>query len=126
MRSRAGRAHRRGARARADRSDAVIAAGRRRPGPRQRIPGQAAANAEKLVRIRPLDEVAGSDPAAIVARVEVKAARADLAGALAELAKLPDAARAPAEAWIKQAQARAAAIDASRKLAADALSGLSK
>ncbi len=96
------------------------------PGPRQRISGQAAASAEKLVRIRPLDEVAGSDPAAIVARIEVKAARADLAGALAELAKLPDAARAPAEAWIKQAQARAAAIDASRKLAADALSGLGK
>ena len=35
-------------------------------------------------------------------------------------------ARAPAEAWLKSVQARAAAIDASRRLAADALSGLSK
>jgi hypothetical protein len=78
------------------------------------------------VRIRPLDEVAGSDPAAIVARVEFKAMHADLAGALAELAALPEGVRAPAQAWIGKAQARAAAIEASRKLAADALAGLGK
>jgi hypothetical protein len=84
------------------------------------------ANAEKLVRIRPLGEAAGSDPAAIVARIEFKAMHADLTGALAELATLPPTARAPAEAWIKQAQARAAALEASRRLVADALAGLSK
>jgi hypothetical protein len=54
------------------------------------------------------------------------AARDDLAGALAELTKLPPSERAPADAWIKQAQARAAAIDASRRLAADSLAGLGK
>jgi len=43
-----------------------------------------------------------------------------------ELASLPEAARAPAAAWIKKAQARAAALDASRKLAADSLAGLGK
>ena len=64
------------------------------------------ANAEKLVRIRPLEDAPGDDPAAIVARIEVKAARADLAGALAELAQLPATVRAPAEPWIKKAQAR--------------------
>jgi hypothetical protein len=84
------------------------------------------ANAEKLVRIRPLGEVAGGDPAATVARIEFKAMRADLPGALAELATLPPAVRAPAEDWIKQAQARGAAIDTSRRLLADALAGLSK
>jgi hypothetical protein len=83
-------------------------------------------SAEKLVRIRRVEEVPGSDPAAIIARIDVKAARADLAGALAELASLPDAARAPAQAWIKKAQARAAAVDAARKLSADALAGLGK
>jgi hypothetical protein len=83
-------------------------------------------NAEKLVRVRPLDGAAGSDSAAIVARVEAKAARADVAGALAELAQLPPAARAPAEAWIKKAQAREAAVAASRRLAADTLAGLGK
>jgi hypothetical protein len=83
-------------------------------------------NAEKLVRVRPLDGAAGSDSAAIVARVEAKAARADVAGALAELAQLPLDARAPAEAWIKKAQAREAAVAASRRLAADTLAGLGK
>jgi hypothetical protein len=82
--------------------------------------------AERLVRIRRVEEVAGTDPAAIIARVEFKAVHGDIAGALAELASLPEAARAPAAAWIKKAQARAAALDASRKLAADSLAGLGK
>jgi hypothetical protein len=83
-------------------------------------------NAEKLVRVRPTEEVAGDDVAAIVARIEVKAARGDLAGALAELARLPAPARAPAEPWIKQAEARTAAVDAGRRLAAEALGGIGK
>ena len=83
-------------------------------------------NAEKLVRVRPTDEVAGSDAAAIASRVETKAAQEDIAGAQAELAKLSTTARAPAEAWLKQAQARTAALDARRRLAADALAGLGK
>ena len=83
-------------------------------------------NAEKLVRVRPTDEVAGSDAAAIASRVEAKATQEDIAGAQAELAKLSTTARAPAEAWLKQAQARTAALDASRRLAADALAGLGK
>ena len=82
--------------------------------------------AERLVRIRRVEEVAGSDPSAIIARVEFKAVHGDIAGALAELASLPEAARAPAAAWSKKAQARAAALDASRKLAADSLAGLGK
>jgi hypothetical protein len=82
------------------------------------------ANAERLVRIRPIGEVAGDDPAAIVARVEVKAGRGDGAGALVELGTLPASVRAPAQAWIDKAQARAAAIAASRAFAADALAAL--
>jgi hypothetical protein len=84
------------------------------------------AGAEKLVRIRPLDEAAGNDPAAIVARIETKASQADIAGALAELAKLPPAVRAPAEAWSRKAEMRTAALDASRRISADALAGLAK
>ena len=83
------------------------------------------AHAEKLVRVRPLD-AAGDDSAAILARIELRAAQSDLAGALAELAKLPPAARAPAQAWIAKAEARNAAIEASRKFAADALAALGK
>jgi hypothetical protein len=82
--------------------------------------------AEKLVRIRPIDEIAGNDPAAIVARIEVKASQADISGALAELAKLPPAVRAPADAWSKKAELRVAALEASRRISADALTGLAK
>ena len=96
------------------------------PPPRDGVLGRLQLNAEKLVRIRRVDEAPGSDGAAIVARSEAKAGRGDLAGAAAELGELPPNARAPADAWIKSAQARIAAIDASRRLAADALSGLSK
>jgi len=96
------------------------------PTPREGVLGRLQLNAEKLVRIRRVDEAPGTDAAAILARSEAKAARADLAGAAAEVAQLPPNARAPAEAWIKSVQARTAAIDASRRLAADALARLSK
>jgi hypothetical protein len=84
------------------------------------------ANAERLVRIRPIDETPGDDPAAIISRIEAKAVRSDVAGALAELAKLPAPLRAPAEEWITKAKAREAAVDASRRVAADALATLGK
>jgi hypothetical protein len=84
------------------------------------------ANAERLVRVRPIEEGQGDDPAAVISRIEAKAARADIAGALAELTKLPAPVRAPAEDWIKKAQARTAAVDASRRLAADAFAALGR
>jgi hypothetical protein len=84
------------------------------------------ANAERLVRIRPIDDAPGDDPAAVLARIELRAAQADLASALAELAKLPAHARAPAQAWIAKAEARIAAIKASRQVAAESLAALGK
>jgi hypothetical protein len=82
------------------------------------------ANAEKLVRIRPIEEFAGDDPAAIIARIEARAAQADLAGALAELAKLPPGLRAGAQGWIAKTEARNAAVELSRRFAADAVAAL--
>src|SRR5262249_11420243 len=84
------------------------------------------AGASRLVKVRPVDEAPGDDPAAVIARIEGKAKRADIAGALDDLARMPANLRAPAEAWIKKAQARAAALDAAQKSAADALAALSK
>jgi hypothetical protein len=84
------------------------------------------ANAERLVRIRPIEEIPGDDPAAVIARIEVKAVRGDLPGALAELGKLPAPVRAPAQPWIAKAQARADALSASRAFAADALTALAR
>ncbi len=97
------------------------------PSPRENgILDRLAAGAEKLVRIRPIAEVPGTDPTAVIMRIEVKAVHADIAGALAELASLPANARAPAEAWIKKAQARAAAVEASQRVATEALASLGK
>lgn len=84
------------------------------------------ANAEKIVRIRPAGDVPGDEPAAIGARIESRAGQADIHGALSELSKLPPETRAPAEAWIKKAQARVAAIAAARSISQTALDALSK
>jgi hypothetical protein len=83
-------------------------------------------NAQHLVRITPVDAPPGDDPSSVVTRISVDAAHADIAAALADIAKLPDAAKLLAAAWVEKAQARNAAIAASRKLAADALAALSK
>jgi hypothetical protein len=83
------------------------------------------ANAEKLVRIRPVGEEArGDDRTAILARVEQRAAQGNISGALTELAKLPADALAPMQGWIAKAEARNRALDASRRLAADAVAAL--
>lgn len=82
------------------------------------------ANAEKLVRIRPVDDARGDDRAAILSRIEQRAVNANIPGALAELAKLPPALRAPTQAWIAKAEARNKAIESSRRFAADTMAAL--
>jgi hypothetical protein len=77
------------------------------------------ANAGQLVRVRPIDAPAGGDASAVLARLEIEAAHANIAGALADLGKLPAATRAPAQGWIAIAQGRQAAIAAAQALAAD-------
>lgn len=77
------------------------------------------ANAAKLVRVRPVGSAVGSDPQAVIARVEQHAARGDIAAALNELKALPPPSRAPADGWIARAEARSAALQASRTLLAD-------
>jgi len=81
-------------------------------------------HAERLVHIRPVNEAAGTDTAAIVARAEAKAKRSDIPGALAELGKLPEPVRAPAAAWIKKAEGRQAAVAAAQNIENAALAAL--
>jgi hypothetical protein len=83
------------------------------------------ANAQKLVRIRPVDEEPrGDDRTAILSRIEQRAALGNIAGAAAELDVLPPDARASLQNWAAKAQARNKALDASRRLAADAFAAL--
>ena len=84
------------------------------------------ASAERLVRVRRIEEPPGDDAGAIVARIEAQAARGDVDAAAAELAKLPPDLRAPADPWVKQAQTRRAAHDAANRLAHDAAAALGK
>jgi len=88
--------------------------------------GKLQANAERLVRIRPIGEAEGDDADAILARAEARVARGELAAALEVLRKLPASARAPAEAWIGTAEARNAAIEASHRLAARTIGALAQ
>jgi hypothetical protein len=83
-------------------------------------------NAEKLVRIRPSEGREGGDAAAIATRIEVKAANADIAGALAEVAYLPPPMREAARAWTEKVETRSAALESSRRFLAAALASLSK
>ena len=84
------------------------------------------ASAARLVRIRPIDEPTGDDAAAVLARLEASAARGDLNAVLADLAKLPPDVRAPAEAWMKKAEARNAALDTAQRLARDTAAAVGK
>jgi hypothetical protein len=83
------------------------------------------AGAAKLVRVQRADAT-GDDRGSIVARVTAAGLRNDLAEARRELNTLPAADRAPAQAWLDKADARDAALAASRKLAADAMAALAQ
>ena len=83
------------------------------------------AGAAKLVRIQRADAV-GDDRDSIVARVTAAALRNDLANARRELNTLSPSDRAAAQAWLDKADARDAALAASRTFAADAMAALAQ
>jgi hypothetical protein len=86
-------------------------------------------HAQRLVRITPAGPSAapvGDDPAALIARLNADIARGDIEAALAEIAKLPDEARALAEPWANKAGARRVALAESRHIAGEALAALAK
>jgi hypothetical protein len=84
------------------------------------------AGAARLVHIERTDAVAGNDRNAIVSRVTAAAMRNDITEARRELKTLAPADRAAAQAWIDKADARDAALAASRQFAADAMAALGK
>jgi hypothetical protein len=81
-------------------------------------------NAKNLVRITPVDAPPGNEPAAVIGRLEEDAQHADFATALADVARLPPAAKTIAEPWVQKVNARNAAIAASRRIAAGSLAAL--
>jgi hypothetical protein len=83
------------------------------------------AGAAKLVRIERTDSV-GNDRGAVVARVTAAGLRNDFAEARRELKTLAPADRAAAQAWLDKADARDAALAASRQFASEAMAALAK
>jgi hypothetical protein len=83
------------------------------------------AGASRLVRIERTDAV-GNDRGAVIARVTASALHNDSNEARRELKTLPPADRAAAQSWIDKADARDAALAASRQFAADAMTALAK
>ena len=83
-------------------------------------------NAQKLVRVTPLNAPPGNEPQAVVDRIRLDAAHAEIAAALADLNALPEAAKPLAAAFSKKAADREAAVVASKQIAASALAALAQ
>ncbi|HEX4409443.1 MAG TPA: hypothetical protein VH206_11775 [Xanthobacteraceae bacterium] len=88
--------------------------------------GKLKANAEKLVEFTPINAPPGNDPSSVTARVAIDAEHTDIEAALTDIANLPDKTKPLAADWVKKAQARDAAIAASRRIAEDAMAAMTK
>jgi hypothetical protein len=82
------------------------------------------ANVTHLVEVRPVGEVEGTSAGAIVARMEARLQRGDLAAALDEATRLPDAAKSVAADWLAVATRRRDAEIAVKNLLAAELAAL--
>ena len=74
-------------------------------------------NFNNLVRITPLNVPPSDNVSDVLVRLDNAAAHSDIGAALSELMKLPEQARAPAQAWIKKAEAHQMALAAAQLLA---------
>jgi hypothetical protein len=83
------------------------------------------AGAAKLVKIERTDTV-GNDRGAVVARITAAALRNDFNEARRELKTLEPDDRTAAQSWLERADARDAALAASRQFATDAMAALAK
>ncbi len=63
-------------------------------------------SAKNLVKARPVGDIAGDAPDAVVARMEVNLGRGNLDAVLSEAAKLPDAAKTAGAAFLDKVKAR--------------------
>ena len=84
------------------------------------------AGAERLVRIRRTGPQSGESRDAVLSRAAAFARLDDVAAAKREVNTLAAADRAPLQSWIEQADARDAALMASRQFASDATAALGK
>ena len=80
--------------------------------------------ADKVVKIRPVDEPGATDVTSLVARIEQALERGNVQEAVSPWESLPEPARRLSEEWAAQAKARAAADAAARAVADEAIEAL--
>jgi hypothetical protein len=86
-------------------ANAMLAASQA-PDPNAGIFSRLADSAKNLVKARPVGDIPGDSPEALVARMEVALGRGALDTVLAEAAKLPEAAKTAGAAYLDQVKAR--------------------
>lgn len=101
-------------------ASAMIAAGRAED-PNAGFMDKLWSSALSVVEVRPIGEVQGADPAAVVARMEVALGRGDYARAIAEFDALPQRVRDAGADFMERVRARHAADDLVAKMLAAAL-----
>ena len=88
--------------------------------------GRLSASAARLVRVRPVGEVTGDDPAALAARITAALARGAVTEALAMWGQLPEPGRATSAAFADAARRRVAAEEAAGALVSAAVADLAR
>ena len=83
-------------------------------------------NMSKVVKISPVGEIAGDDPAALVSQIIGALGRGEIGPALAMWARLPEPARQASQQWAGAARARLGADEAAQGLLGDAIAELAK
>jgi hypothetical protein len=86
-------------------ANAMLAASQT-PDPDAGVLQRLADSAKNLVRARPVGDIAGDTPEALVARMEIAIGRGDFDAALGEAAKLPPASLEAGKTWLDQVKAR--------------------
>jgi hypothetical protein len=94
------------------------------PGQDQSYLDRIQASAARMLNIRPVRDEPGDDPPAVLSRIEFKMVQQDVDAIVAELDKLPAAAKEIAQPWRTKALARRDALEAVRVLATTSLTKL--
>ena len=82
------------------------------------------ANMSKVVRVTPVGEVGGDDPAALVSQIGAALGRGQVQPAVAAWARLPEPSRRASQEWANEAQSRLAADNAAQALLDDGMARL--
>ena len=84
------------------------------------------AGAARVVRVRPIGETPGDDPAALIGRIDAALGRGAIGEALAAWNRLPEPARAASRGFADAARKRVAAEEATKALIAGAVADIAR